>query len=373
MSNRNRNRRRNNNNRNRNNTSNGFGHNASRGTMPRGLKKWKALTHGNSVVAVAYWPEKGKVLSAGGSEIKMWDANTSNCEHTIRVGGEIGSLLCTGGWLFCGFQAPAPPIFPECNVGQIKAWNLATTPPQEFAFHFGPQTPFSHPNKVTALTALMDKGLVISAGREGLIRVWRFDGTSSKFVHHCSLEGHVRNVTSLLVTPEGLLFSASEDYTIRKWQFSPDMTAKCADFISSAKSGHTNTISSLVLVKTAVNGQPLTALISGARDKTICVWNATTMAPMMPPKQMGGDVLALLTFAKDNFAAADRPATLFVGMAGGEIRALKLPAFEDAGQVNRGGIGHFKQVQDLKLGPEGHFFSASADGNIYIWQFAQQQ
>jgi WD40 repeat protein len=103
------------------------------------------------------------------------------------------------------------------------------------------------------------------------------------------------------------------------------------------------------------------------------VWNAQTMTPMMAAKTMGGDVLSLMTFAgKDNYADPQRPAMLFAGMVGGEIRALALPAFQDAGQVNRGGVGHYKPVNDLQKGPDGHFLSGSADGNVAVWQYQQQ-
>lgn len=47
--------------------------------------------------------------------------------------------------------------------------------------------------------------VVITAGGSGIIRIWRFDATQNKFEVIAKLEGHFREVTSLLLQGEFLL------------------------------------------------------------------------------------------------------------------------------------------------------------------------
>lgn len=61
--------------------------------------------------------------------------------------------------------------------------------------------------------------VVVAGGDDGSIRVWTMEG-GPNFKVSATMEGHTRGVTALLVVSQGgetMLFSASEDGTIRAW------------------------------------------------------------------------------------------------------------------------------------------------------------
>jgi hypothetical protein len=60
---------------------------------------------------------------------------------------------------------------------------------------------YSHPMPVVAFTTaiLGDKLFVITAGGEGVIRVWQYNASANTFAIVLTLEGHIRGITSLLL------------------------------------------------------------------------------------------------------------------------------------------------------------------------------
>jgi len=64
------------------------------------------------------------------------------------------------------------------------------------------EIPYSHSfGEIRSFTIAMIENVsfVISGGAEGLIKIWRYDATSSRFEQLSVLEGHIRAVTCLLL------------------------------------------------------------------------------------------------------------------------------------------------------------------------------
>jgi WD40 repeat protein len=118
---------------------------------------------------------------------------------------------------------------------------------------------------VMAVAVLPDNKRVLSAGSDGIVRVWEvpsarpegFAGTGKELA---KFEGHTGTVAALAVTPDGKrVVSAGHDKTVRVWETETGRELRCFR-------GHTSAVHAI-----AVSADGKTAL-SGAEDNTARLW-----------------------------------------------------------------------------------------------------
>lgn len=127
---------------------------------------------------------------------------------------------------------------------------------------------YSHPSPIVSFTIAVVDGspLVITAGGEGTIRMWRF--SSGKFELAATLEGHVRGITGVLVV-DTYLWSCSLDTTIRVWEIA---SGRCAGVLSGSD-GHSSGVTCMTYIACSPAIPGNTAYIaSGDCDGTVILW-----------------------------------------------------------------------------------------------------
>lgn len=123
----------------------------------------------------------------------------------------------------------------------------------------------AHSNQVTAATLSVDSQLMATAGKDGLIKIWRItipqenDGTW--FALEKELKGYAGTVLDLTFINDDVLISTGSDQTIKLWDI------KTTGNIKNEMLGHTDTI------RFADFDNSLNQIISASDDGSIRVWD----------------------------------------------------------------------------------------------------
>lgn len=100
----------------------------------------------------------------------------------------------------------------------------------------------------------------------------RFDDAKKAFEVISLLEGHLREVTRLLLACDNAyLWSASADHTLRVWEMA---SSKCLGVLSAGAGagGHGDVVTSLVLVAASPPTHPDPYIASGSGDGEVKLW-----------------------------------------------------------------------------------------------------
>jgi len=135
--------------------------------------------------------------------------------------------------------------------GSIKIWNKKTGVQVTSVTN-------NHFDKLTCFAAFAEKGLICTGGRDGRIIIW--DIKKEESIHVFEHEHkHQRPITFLKFDNNGILYSTSEDCTMRTWNVIHPAIIKIYR-------GHTGTVTCLDI--NPDNGQ----IYTGSNDKTIVIW-----------------------------------------------------------------------------------------------------
>eukprot|EP00897_Mesotaenium_endlicherianum_P008216 jgi/Mesen1/7422/ME000388S06640 len=115
------------------------------------------------------------------------------CVNVVSTGGDVGSLITEGGYLFVGLR------------NEVKLWNMQTGQDATLA---GPS------GDVHAL--LVHNNVLFAGCHDGSILAWQYSATSGTFEPAASLTGHTAAVVAL-EKAGGRMYSGSMDKTIRVW------------------------------------------------------------------------------------------------------------------------------------------------------------
>ncbi|XP_068220700.1 notchless protein homolog 1 [Palaemon carinicauda] len=164
--------------------------------------------HAEAILCASFSPDGQHMASGSGdTTVRFWDINT---ETPHFVGKAHRHWVLITAWSPDGLHLAS-----GCKTGQVIVWDPKTGK--------AVRTLSGHKQWITALCweplHLSDHpqcSRVASSGKDGDIRIWNIQTGSCERV----LSNHVKSVTALRWGGEGLIFSASQDRTIKVWRAS---------------------------------------------------------------------------------------------------------------------------------------------------------
>ncbi|KAI3428691.1 hypothetical protein D9Q98_007514 [Chlorella vulgaris] len=169
------------------------------------------------------------------------------------------------------------------------------------------------------------------------------------FQLRAELRGHLEDVRSLCITPDGSILTGSRDTTIKLWTegqygaFAETMTLV----------GHTDFVSALAYAPQGVpNVCQGAAVVSGSRDTTVLVWNAQSAAVVQKLEGHEYQVTAVLVTSDGDIVSASLDKTIRVWRGGECVHVLR---------------GHEAAVLCLLQLPNGDLLSGSGDCTMRVW------
>ena len=218
----------------------------------------------SEITSLAYSRHNRKIITGHeGGEVRLWGVDSGQCEvmfvpdkaHTNTVSscalvatvdqttGEAMETLYT-----CGFE------------GRVGLWDLRSTDGRSPYLKLGWR---AHEKEILACVAWASKESVITAGNEGVIRLWK--GPEELLGE---LVGHERAVTCMSMRGD-TLYSGSDDRTVRVWD-----TERAA--LLETLRGHESTVVGICVLPTT--GHPLSVsthdpMITGERHGKLILWD----------------------------------------------------------------------------------------------------
>jgi WD40 repeat protein len=248
-----------------------------------------------AIKALAYSPDSHLLATTSEDKhIKIFASATG--KELVTLKGHKTNITCLafspdGGFLASGGG--------NNRSTEIKIWSIHTR--TEVASLTG------HANGVQALAFAPHSRLLATAGRDGSVKLWDLPSRSIKH----NLTGHSGQVNSLAFSPDGtILATGGKDQSVRLWDvatglerrifqgmtseiravaFSPDgkmlvaadHSARLWDLASGQQlgtlTGHKNAINALTFAPKSKD------LVTGGSDKTIRVWDVSTLPPAAAP------------------------------------------------------------------------------------------
>ncbi|XP_013789989.1 notchless protein homolog 1-like [Limulus polyphemus] len=284
--------------------------------------------HAEAVISVAFSPD-GRFLASGSGDttVRFWDIHTETPQFTCK--GHTNWVLCIA-WSPNGKKLAS-----ACKKGQIIIWNPNT------GKQIG-RTLTGHNQWVTFISwePLHKNGdcrRLASSSKDTTIRIWDTILSQTLFI----LSGHTQSVTCVKWGGMGLLYTSSQDCTVKVWR---EDGVLCRTL-----QGHGHWVNTLALNTDYV-------IRTGAFDPTLMAISCTDLSDSeLQEKALerfhstkGGEPERLVS-GSDDF-------TLF----------LWLPE-TDKKPITRM-TGHQQLVNDVKFSPDLRFIaSASFDKSIKLW------
>ncbi|CAN8256072.1 unnamed protein product [Cochlearia groenlandica] len=187
------------------------------------------------------------IVCACGDDINIVDSSDSSVKSTIE--GESDTLTALA------LSPDDKLLFSAGHSRQIRVWDLETLKCiRSWKGHEGP---------VMGMACHASGGLLATAGADRKVLVWDVDGG---FCTHY-FKGHKGVVSSILFHPDSdknILFSASDDATVRVWDLMAKNTEKkCLKILDK----HFSAVTSIALSDDGWT------LLSAGRDKVVNVWD----------------------------------------------------------------------------------------------------
>ncbi|VDL97733.1 unnamed protein product, partial [Schistocephalus solidus] len=215
--------------------------------IPRPPAKYTLTGHRSPVTRVRFHPHYNILVSASeDSTIKLWDYETGEFEHTLKGHTDVVQDL--------SFDPPGT-LLASCSADmQVKLWDFTT-------YQYCVKTFTGHTEWVRSVRPSLDGSLLASCSNDQTVRVWAVDTRECRAV----LYGHEHVVECVA------------------WANSPQAVA--AIQAASNEEKETDSAPFSWALNGAAGDQPLAntahgpdstvglILASGARDRTICIWD----------------------------------------------------------------------------------------------------
>ncbi|XP_023707868.1 notchless protein homolog 1 [Cryptotermes secundus] len=326
--------------------------------------------HSEAVVSASFSPD-GRHLASGSGDttVRFWDVLTQTPVHT-----------CHGHkhWVLCLAWSPdSKYVASGCKNGHIIVWDPDT------GLQVG-RTMLGHKKWVTALSwepyhSNPECRRVASGSKDGDIRIW--DVVLGQTL--LTLAGHSKAVTCVKWGGSGLLYTSSQDCTVKVWR--ADDGALCRSLEGHAHWVNTLALSTDYILRTgpsdpvaglhvdhskkrelqlqalkryeAVCGRGEERLVSGSDDFTLFLWqperDKRPVARMTGHQQLVNDVKFSVDTRLIASASFDRSIKLWDGRTGRFITSLR---------------GHVQAVYQIAWSPDSRLLvSGSADSTLKVW------
>jgi len=327
--------------------------------------------HSEAVVSASFSPD-GKSLASGSGDktVRFWDLNTENPHFTCT--GHKNHVLCTA------WSPDGKMLASACKSGEVRVWDPETGKQKG-------KTLVGHKQWITWLVweplhLNPQCRKLASSSKDGDVRIW------DVMLGACliNLSGHTQGVMCIRWGGTGLIYSASQDRTVKVWRSEDGILCRTLQ-------GHAHWVNTLALSTDYVlrtgafepsefgrSQKELTSeearlkaqerydhvcklggerLVSGSDDFTLFLWHPETdrkfVARMTGHQQLVNDV----KFSPDSrmiaSASFDKSIKLWDGRTGVFITTLR---------------GHVQRVHQIAWSADSRLLvSGSADSTLKVW------
>ena len=325
--------------------------------------------HSQIIKDLVVSPDSKMLISAGGTEIMVWDLKEGNLLQTLK--GHLksvtnlcfnadGSMLASGSRdkTICLWRLPEGHLLANLSPNNATVWSLNMTsdartiasagyreirlwkyPPGSLA-----KTLTGHTREVEKVIISHHEDLLISAGgqKDNTVRVWSLPDGEAKY----TLTGHEHGIWDLAITPDdSTLASAGKDHQIKLWSLGDGQE------ITTLK-GHQGKIWCLGI---SPNGQ---YLVSGSDDNTVKVWTITTGKLEYNLTDHHGAIVCLDISSDSQL--------LVTGSTDGTVKLWNL----SSGELMTTLTGHQAGISVVKFSANGEtLITGSEDSTIQLWRW----
>ncbi|XP_048757057.1 notchless protein homolog 1-like [Ostrea edulis] len=307
--------------------------------LPQAIFRVRAVTrctstipgHAEAVISVAFSPD-GRYLASGSGDttVRFWDVQTETPHHTCK--GHKHWVLCIA-WSPDGRKLAS-----GCKNSQICVWDPETGQQKG-------KTLTGHKQWITWLAWKpfhldADCRFLASSSKDGSVKIW--DTLMSQC--HITLSGHLQSVTCIKWGGANLIYSASQDRTVKVWRAEDGVLCRTLQ-------GHGHWVNILALSTDYV-------MRTGAFEPA----NATIV-----PRDTEESAESLSKVAKERYekAKGNGPERL---VSGSDDFTLYLwQPNEDKKPITRM-TGHQQLINDVRFSPDTRLIaSASFDKSCKLW------
>jgi len=279
--------------------------------VQRGLRCLYTLASHEDTVESLVMDETRLYSASWDHTIKVWNAETWECTHTLKSTSDVRELLTYNGNLYTG-----------CGNGTIQVWNLDTLRPTV--------TARKHSDDILALRMYNDR--LFSGSSDTTIKVWHPDTLECLD----TMKGH-NNWVFALVGGHNKVYSGSSDQSIKVWDVGQPMSHEHTIV------GHSDQIRAL-----AISGGNL---FSGSYDCTIKIWDCNSY-----------QCINTLEASNEIFGLQSMDSYLFSGDEHGNVKIWDLRTMQCVQTL----IDHTGSVYAFAVHGTS-LLSASSDTTIKVW------